>query len=213
MNLDKVSDWHGLQASWQVERPADDLTTAMLEMRVQLDKQRATTRTVVDTAITASGVSVGGWLANSSDTFNSRLGMATIVFTLAVSAVGWLARRGAVDAAANSVAGMLRVTLLRLQKELRYTRAGYAACVIGVLFSVFIFVSPDRGDRPKPRMVTPLFGLGWSSAFAVGLMIREKRLRAELQRFQRFDSSLSEALSPCSIVEGIEEAYGSRARM
>ena len=104
------------------------------------------------------------------------------------------ARRGDVKYEIDSVAQMLRSTLAHAHRELTYTRAGYFACLAGVLFTAFIALSSGtqpNGERQRPRAVAAMFfGLAWSGAFAIGLRRRERTLKSEIDRLEYMQSTL-----------------------
>lgn len=194
MNPIESPSWEALAHSWRTEVSKATVNLSELEHRVLKDKRYVRLRLLLELAIAGSGVAIGVWFVQSSRAVDTRLGFGTIAFVLLVTALALHARRGEIKFETDSVTQMLRSTLAHAHRELTYTRAGYFACVAGVLFTAFISLSSGtqpNGERQRPRAVAAvIFGLAWSGAFAIGLRRRERTLKYEIDRLETLQSTL-----------------------
>lgn len=193
MNPTESASWEALSHSWRAESSKETIDLHELEHRVLKDKHSVRLRLVLELAIAGSGIAIGVWLVQGSR--DARFGFGTIAFVLLVLALALHARRGeGVRYETDSVTQMLRSTLAHAHRELTYTRAGYFACLAGVLFTAFISLSSGTqpsGERQRPRVVAAMFfGLAWSGAFAIGLRRRERTLKSEIDRLEFMQSTL-----------------------
>jgi hypothetical protein len=192
MNTTESASWEALSHSWRDEVSKEIVDVGELEHRVLKDKRYVRLRLIMELAIAGSGIAIGVWFVEGTRGIDARIGFGTIAFTLLVLAFSMHAHRD-VKYETDSVAQMLRSTLAHAERELAFTRAGYFACLAGVLFTAFISLSATQpnGERQRPRAVAAMFfGLAWSGAFAIGLRRRERTLKYEIDRLEHMQSTL-----------------------
>ncbi len=187
MNIDEqLSE---LKAAWR-DSPAPDV--ADLTRRVRRARLRSRFVVALEIVLTLVGVGVGVVLLKRDGWFAGAIGVLAILLSVWALHIGLAIRRRGRTAMTDTVSGQLGQLIANARTNLALVRAGYAACLVGVLFVGLVYGGSvlKLPGAPSDMLWRSVFALIYLGGFALVSHLYAGRVRRELERLRAIEASL-----------------------